>query len=136
MLEEGKKLWSDAKLSTNNLACSTCHLDGSASFAPSFAKPYPHLVAMTDQRAGMKTIALDEMVQFCLVAPMASKTLPWNSRELAALTAYTAQLQKGFNPCTAKSPCAGKNPCAAKNPCMAKNPCNPCKAKCKPCVPK
>ena len=55
---------------------------------------------------------------------MQGKPLPWNSRELAALTAYTAELQKSFvAQGAAANPCAGKNPCAA-NPCaVKKNPC-------------
>jgi hypothetical protein len=101
----------------------------------------------------MARVALDEMVQFCMVVPMASKPLPWESKELAALTMYAQEVQKGFikaaaaNPCMLKqpatNPCAAKaknpcNPCAAKaaNPCAAQNPCatqNPCAAK-NPCA--
>ena len=125
MLKLGETLWSDAKLSTNNLSCSTCHTGGAA-FQNTFAKPYPHYVAMTKDKGGFKKINLDEMVQFCLVAPMASKTLAWDSKELAALTMYTAQMQKSFKPVAAMgNPCAAKNPCAVKNPCAAKNPCAP-----------
>jgi len=127
MLKLGEALWNDTKLSTNNLSCNTCHT-GNASFQNTFAKPYPHYVAMAKDKGGFKKIDLDEMVQFCLVAPMASKTLAWESKELAALTLYTAQMQKSFkpaaaaksNPCAAKSPCAAKGPCAAKSPCAAK----------------
>ena len=99
---------------------------------------------------GLKQIHADEMVQLCMVRPMEAKPLAWNSKELAALTAYVVDIQKSFkpvagaaNPCAAKNPCAGKNPCAAKkcgpkNPCAAKAACgpkNPCAAK-KPCGPK
>jgi hypothetical protein len=127
-----------------------------ANFNPSFVKAYPHPVDMPQQRAGLQQVSLDEMVQFCMVVPMASKPLPWNSRELAALTAYAGEVQKDFiktaaaNPCALKpkatnpcNPCAAKaaNPCAAKNPCATKpapaNPCNPCAAKAKnPCAGK
>ena len=125
MLKLGETLWSDAKLSTNNLSCSTCHTGGAA-FQNTFAKPYPHYVAMAKDKGGFKKINLDEMVQLCLVAPMASKTLAWDSKELAALTMYTAQMQKSFKPVAAMgNPCAAKNPCAVKNPCAAKNPCAP-----------
>jgi len=152
LVRYGKKLFSDTRLSTNGMSCQTCHADN-ASFQSTFAQPYPHYVQMTDDFAGVKSVHLDEMVQFCMVKPMASKPLPWNSKKLAALTAYSASLQKGFkagNPCAAVNPCAAKNPCGAKmnpcaakkmNPCAAKNPCgakmNPCAAKkMNPCAPK
>lgn len=132
LIAYGKRLFSDSKLSTNGMSCNTCHGDNGA-FQASFAQPYPHHVQMTDERAGVKAVHLDEMVQFCMVVPMAAKPLPWNSKKLSALTAYTASLQKGFraqaNPCAAKNPCAAMNPCAAHHPCAANNPCaakHPC----------
>ncbi|WP_432471688.1 hypothetical protein [Amphritea sp. HPY] len=135
----GEKLWSDTSVSSNGLSCDTCHQNNGA-FMASFKQPYPHRVAMASSRAGLKTIAMDEMVQLCLVVPMATHPMLWGSKELAALTAYTAIIQKSFrlsamNPCAARNPCAG-NPCAAKNPCAA-NPCgamNPCGAN--PCAAK
>ena len=127
LIEEGKRLWNDTSLSSNGLACGTCHKD-MAALNKSFSQPYPHEVAMPSQMAGVGSIHADEMVQFCMVQPMQSKPLHWNSKSLAALTAYTLELQKSFNPCAAaKNPCNPCNPCAAKkNPC---NPCNPCAAK-------
>lgn len=115
LVKEGERLWNDTKLSTNGLSCNTCH-QNHASFAPSFAQPYPHTVAMAQERAGLKKIHLDEMIQACMVIPMAAKPLPWGSKELAALTAYTAKVQKTFKPGKA----AAQNPCAAKNPCAAR----------------
>lgn len=119
LVAEGKLLWNDPKLSTNDLACGSCH-DGGALFNASFEQPYPHKVAMPHQRAGVDKVTVDEMVQFCMVVPMQQKALPWNSRELAALSAYSLELQKNFS----------FNPCAASpnNPCAAANPCNPCAA--------
>jgi len=138
LVAEGKLLWNDTSLSTNGLSCAGCHANN-ALLNPTFAQPYPHKIAMPSQMAGVGPMTLDEMVQFCLLVPMQAKALKWGSRELAALTAYTATLQKGFNPCQAqKNPCNPCNPCAAKssctNPC---NPCNPCAAKnpCNPCNP-
>jgi hypothetical protein len=113
----GKKLFRDTHLSSNGLSCNTCHQENGA-FQNTFAQPYPHYVQMAGERAGVKSVNLDEMVQFCMVVPMAAKPLPWNSKKLAALTAYTASLQKGFmviaNPYAAKNPCAARNPCAAQ----------------------
>jgi cytochrome c len=93
----GEKLFVDKKLSTNGMSCATCHANY-ASFTNSFAKPYPHKVAMANDDLGIKTIHLDEMIQACMVMPMQAKPLPWNSKELADLTAYTASLQKTFKP--------------------------------------
>lgn len=121
----GKQLFSDPRLSSNGMSCNTCH-DHNGAFQATFAQPYPHYVQMTDERAGVKQVHLDEMVQFCMVVPMAAKPLPWNSKKLAALTAYTGTLQKGFrapNPRAAKNPCAATNPCAAAHPCATRNPC-------------
>lgn len=121
----GEKLWHDTKLSTNGFSCNTCHQNHGA-FQESFAQPFPHQVAMARDKAGVKTVHLDEMIQACMVMPMAAKPLPWNSRELAALAAYTQDVQKTFKP-GAKAPA---NPCSAKpaNPCAAK-PANPCAKK-------
>lgn len=123
LVKEGEVLWNNVKLSSNGMSCNTCHQNHNT-FSASFSKPYPHKVNMVKERAGIKgEVHLDEMVQFCMLAPMASKQFPWNSRELAALTAYTAEVQKTYKPGgSAKKPA---NPCGAmKNPCaMQGNPC-------------
>lgn len=92
----GEKLFVDKKLSTNGMSCASCHAD--ASFSDGFSTPYPHKVDMAKDSLGIKTIHLDEMIQACMVMPMAAKPLPWNSKELADLTAYVAQVQKTFKP--------------------------------------
>jgi hypothetical protein len=147
----GEKLWNDASLGNSGVACATCHVPAGGTISQmnaSFAQPYPHRVAMPAQQAGLASVNAAEMVQFCMTAPMASEPLPWDSKELAALSAYVLDLQDGFtppaaNPCGANSsnpcgavmahpcnPCgATANPCSAKaNPCAA-NPCNPCGGK-------
>lgn len=93
----GAKLFSDKRLSTNGMSCASCHANNAA-FANTFVQPYPHKVAMANDQLGLKTIHLDEMVQACLVMPMEAKPLPWNSKELADLTAYMAKVQKTFKP--------------------------------------
>ena len=86
----------------------------------SFAEPYPHAVAMAKDRAGLDQVTAAEMVQLCMVIPMAAEPLDYGSLELAALTAHVEQLQAGFDPSKtgAMNPCAA-NPCAAANPCRA-----------------
>lgn len=123
LVKQGEALFKDEKLSTNGMACQSCHAELGA-FAPSFAKPYPHTVEMAEAKGGVKSVNLDEMVQFCMVVPMEAKPLKWDSKELAALTAYTGELQKKFRKAAAANPCAAKpaNPCAPKsaNPCAAR----------------
>ena len=140
LLTMGEALWNDRSLSTNGLACGVCHQNG-ANFADTFAEPYPHRVEMPHRLAGVDKVALDEMIQFCMLQPMAAEALPWDSPELAALTLYGAvEVQRNFinmaqaNPC---NPCAAANPCNPCNPCAAANPCNPCAAAnpCNPCNP-
>ena len=112
LMQDGETLFKDAKLGTSGMACESCHADNAA-FMPTFAEPYPHAVDMATEKGGIDTVHLDEMIQFCMVVPMAAKPLPWDSRELAALTAYTAGRQKAFQ---AAQQATGKatNPCAPK----------------------
>lgn len=93
----GEKLFNDVKLSTNGMSCATCHANHGA-FSDSFAKPYPHTVTMAKEQLGRKSVYLDEMVQGCMVMPMAAKPLAWDSKELAGLVAYLQVQQKFFKP--------------------------------------
>ena len=141
LLKMGGALWNDRGLSTNGLACGVCHQDN-GNFNDTFAEPYPHQVTMPHRMAGVDKVALDEMIQFCMLQPMAAEALPWDSPELAALTAYGAEVQRAFiqmamtNPCNPCNPCAAANPCNPCNPCAAVNACNPCAAlnPCNPCA--
>lgn len=98
----GKRLWKDAKLSTNGLSCNTCHAKHGA-FQASFGLPYPHTVKMAKDQLGRNEVHLDEMIQACMIMPMEAKSLPWNSKELAALVAYTQRVQKTFKPSVTSS---------------------------------
>ncbi|HNO76390.1 MAG TPA: hypothetical protein PKG49_12545 [Nitrosomonas mobilis] len=117
------QLWNSKAISHNNsIACSSCHQNGTEMLQPDFAKPYPHFVQMAQDAAGMESITLEGMVQLCMIKPMQSKPFAWDSRQLAALTAYTAELQKKFKPvANAANPCAARNPCAPRNPCATKS---------------
>ena len=108
LLAEGKRLWNDKSLSSNGLACGSCHKDNAALNA-TFAQAYPHKVAMPKQMAGVNKVYADEMAQFCMVVPMQGKAMAWDSRQLKALTTYTIALQRSFNPCAAKK--AGGGAC-------------------------
>lgn len=111
LIARGRELWNDKALSTTGgVACSTCHVNNYAQMQASFAEPYPHRVAMVQQRAGLEKVNAAEMVQMCMVVPMNANPLPWNSVELAALTAYVKSIQGGFDPSM-----SGANPCGGGN---------------------
>ncbi|MEE9207994.1 MAG: hypothetical protein V3U67_06390, partial [Gemmatimonadota bacterium] len=98
----GEELWGDASLSSGgSTACSTCHVGTYGMMMPTFANPYPHGVAMAKDRAGLDQVTAAEMVQLCMVIPMNSEPLEWNSVELAALSAYVESIQPGFDPSAA-----------------------------------
>lgn len=86
----GEKLWNDPSLSNNGkTACASCHKGNTRMFKTTFLDAYPHYVKMADKKAGLQEITTEGMVQFCMLVPMKSHTFPWDSKELAALTAYT-----------------------------------------------
>jgi cytochrome c len=91
----GEKLFNDNSLSSNGLSCATCHANG-AGYNATFKNEYPHMVAMGQRDFGLDMVHLDEMVQICMVAPMAADPLAWGSKELAALTEYSRVEQKKF----------------------------------------
>ena len=120
LIAHGKELWNDRTLGKSGLACASCHIGNYGQMQPTFAKSYPHYVAMPNQQAGVKQVNAAEMVQFCLIVPMMDEPLDWNSKELAALSAYVEKIRPGYRPVAGVRP----NPC---NPCsMKRNPCNPC----------
>jgi len=127
---QGEKLWNDKSLGKSGLACASCHVGNYSQMNPSFAQPYPHRVAMPQQMAHVSEVNAAEMVNFCMMVPMASEPLPWSSQKLAALTAYVKDIQAKFDP-SRLAPASAANPC---NPCgMRHNPCNPCGMKRNPC---
>ena len=79
------------------MACQTCHTNNGL-FQLGFATPYPHEVAMALDRAELAKVDAEQMVQLCMVVPMAAEPLPWDSTDLAALTAYVLNVQKSFKP--------------------------------------
>lgn len=128
LVKLGKKLFRDTSLSSIGISCKSCHATDHL-FNKSFSTPYPHRVKMAKDRAGMDSINADEFVQFCLLTPMAGETLPWESKKLAALTAYMTEVkQKKFIKKVQANPCYFKQR-ATDNPCSGMNPCNPCNMK-------
>ncbi|MGJ3263086.1 MAG: c-type cytochrome [Salinarimonas sp.] len=91
----GERLFSDASLSTNGMSCATCHADFQ-SFNETFTEPYPHFVEMGQGVAGLDEVTAEQMVQLCMIVPMSADPLPWESEELAALTAHVVALREEF----------------------------------------
>jgi len=90
---QGEKLFNDTTLSSNGLSCATCHADG-AGYSASFKNDYPHPVAMAQRDFDKDEVYLDEMVQICMVAPMAAEPLDWDGEQLASLTEFMRQEQE------------------------------------------
>lgn len=96
LLAQGEALFNDTSLSGNGLSCASCH-EGDQGYQATFEQPYPHPVAMGANRFGMETVHADEMVQMCMVVPMAAEALGWDSEELAALSAYVVEVQRRYS---------------------------------------
>ena len=95
LLARGGELFADASLSTNGMACATCHAD-LAQYNETFAEPYPHAVGMASDMAGLEEVTAAQMVQLCMMVPMAAQPLPWDGVELAALTAHVEAERERF----------------------------------------
>ena len=95
LIARGKELYADETLSTNGLACNSCHgeLEG---YNATFKKRYPHYVAMGKDIYGQRKISAETMVQLCMEQPMEASPLPWDSEKLAALTAYVKVVRKEY----------------------------------------
>jgi len=91
----GAELFEDTSLSTNDMACASCHAD-LAQYRDTFAERYPHFVQMASDMAGLDEVTAAEMVQLCMMVPMAAQPLPWDGVELAALTAYVQAERERF----------------------------------------
>lgn len=91
----GATLFKDPSLSTNSMSCDTCHA-GFGAYNDGFATPYPHAVGMAEGMFGLASVDAEQMVQLCMVVPMAAPPLAWDSPELAALTAYVLTEQAAF----------------------------------------
>jgi len=88
LLTMGEALWNDPALGNSKLACASCHKNNVSRFKKTFLEPYPHMVKMAKKKAKLDEVTAEGMVQLCMVVPMKAEPLPWDSKELAALTAY------------------------------------------------
>lgn len=95
LVARGAELYDDPSIGESGSACMTCHTDFE-NYNDTFLEPYPHYVAMGKNMFDMDQVTAAEMVQLCMVVPMASEPLPWESEELAALTAYVEDERERF----------------------------------------
>jgi len=97
LLAYGAKLWEDKSLSASGaLSCATCHA-GYNTLSKSFELPYPHKISMVKAQIGVDlSVDAEQIVQFCMMSPMQAKALAWDSKELAALSAFVVEFQKGY----------------------------------------
>ncbi len=98
LIARGEALWNDKSLSgKGKTSCASCHGDNTKMFKKTFLDAYPHPVKMVSKKAKLDQITTEGMVQFCMVVPMKNEPLPWDSEELAALSAYSeAVVQKAY----------------------------------------
>jgi cytochrome c len=95
LVARGAELFDDPSISETGSACSSCHADF-GNYNETFREPYPHFVAMGKNMFDMDQVTAAEMVQLCMVVPMGADPLPWDSDELAALTAYVEDERERF----------------------------------------
>lgn len=96
MVARGQELFENPEIGESGLACTSCHAEF-GQYKETFKEPYPHFVQMAQDRAGMDEVTAAEMVQLCMVVPMQSEPLPWDSDELKALVAYVKDEQQRFS---------------------------------------
>lgn len=98
LLSMGEALWNDPALGNSKLSCAACHKNNVARFKKSFLEPYPHKVKMAKKKAKLDEVTAEGMVQLCMIVPMKAEPLPWDSKELAALTTYMEEVvQPDYN---------------------------------------
>ena len=95
LVARGAELFADPSIGESGSSCATCHEDF-ANYNETFRDPYPHFVAMGKNMFEMDEVTAAEMVQLCMVVPMGTDPLPWDSEELAALTAYVEDERERF----------------------------------------
>ena len=98
-VKNGKMLFGDKSLGTNEMSCSSCHMEGGTkdnkmgeTAIPAFnnlAAKYPKYMA-----SAKKVMTLDQVNNLCIVAAMKGKALSWDDQRLADLTAYVASVKK------------------------------------------
>ena len=93
----GKKLFADASLGTNDKTCNDCHMAGGTMegkmgkmVVPPFYEvneKYPMYWMMAD-----KVMTLDQVINWCIMTPLQGEPLKWDDQRLADLAAYCSSV--------------------------------------------
>jgi len=86
---EGEGLW-NRKIGTAGRACADCHGDARASMKGAAAR-HPSFDA-----ARGRPVNLEQRINVCRINQQKAQSLPWESRDLLALTAYVARQSRGL----------------------------------------
>jgi|GEM_PF-757443 len=97
-VENGKKLFADTTLGTNNLSCGSCHAEGGTKDGKMGEMVIPAFAGLAGKYPGYfktpkKIMTLSQVNNFCLVMAMKGKALPADDQRLADLTAYVASVK-------------------------------------------
>jgi len=85
-VDQGYKIFHDAKLGTTGQSCDMCHPDA----ANTNPETYPKY-----QTQIKKVIGLRDMINWCILNPLKGKELAPDSEEMIALEAYITNQRKG-----------------------------------------
>jgi len=81
-VDMGKKMWNDDTLGTSGVACLSCHADFDLLNLEK-NQNFPHYVKLVGD-----VVTLDQMINYCMLNPMAGKELDPDSKEMTAMAAY------------------------------------------------
>lgn len=86
VVQEGRKLWTDAKLGTNGVVCAQCH--------PNAANTHPETYPKFQKQLGRVGV-LGEMINWCIRNPLQGKGLALDDPRMVALQAYATWERRG-----------------------------------------
>jgi hypothetical protein len=90
LLKRGKALWESEKLGESGLSCMTCHADHE-NLNLDNAEPWPRHVKMTKD-----IVTLDQMINYCVINPIAGKPLDPNGIDMTAMNAWYREYVKKY----------------------------------------
>lgn len=90
LLKRGKALWESEKLGKSGLSCMTCH-DEYEKLNLDDKTPWPRNVSMTGD-----IVTLDQMINYCVINPIAGEPLDPNSVDMTAMNAWYHEYVKGY----------------------------------------
>lgn len=86
VVKDGRKNFTDAKLSNNGLACNQCH--------PNASNTHPETYPKFQKQLG-KVGTIGEMINWCISNPLEGKKLALDSKKMVSLIAYITHERRG-----------------------------------------